>query len=77
MKYTFADAINEYEKDMDNTWYETPNNVVGVLVDPISGKVADESTKNATIFYYLKGTQPNRSENYLEETFKEVEENNS
>lgn len=77
MKYTFADAINEYEKDMDNTWYEKPNNVVGVLVDPISGKVADESTKNATIFYYLKGTQPNRSENYLEETFKEVEENNS
>ena len=73
MKYVFADTIEQYVKDMDNTWYETPDNVVGVLVDPISGKVADSSTKNPTIFYYLKGTQPNKSENYLEETFKEIE----
>lgn len=72
MKLTFAEAIENYVKDKDNTWYETPSNVIGVLVDPISGKVANETTKNSTIFYYIKGTQPNKSENYLEETFKEI-----
>ena len=68
-------SIPDYRRLLQGNQGLSPlcNCLVGVLVDPISGKVADESTKNATIFYYLKGTQPNRSENYLEETFKEVE----
>ena len=41
-----------------NIWYEIPNNVVGVLVDPISGELPDENTKHKRMFYYIKGTEP-------------------
>ena len=55
----FGEVREEYLKVKEATWYEKPNNVVGVLVDPITGKLADKDTKNATIMYYIKGTEPN------------------
>ena len=48
----------EYLKDQDNTWYEKPNNVVGMLVDPISGELNTSDTKKRKVFYYLSGTEP-------------------
>ena len=33
-------------KDKEESWYEMPSNVVGVLVDPISGELATEKSKN-------------------------------
>jgi 1A family penicillin-binding protein len=58
MKNFWVDSMEAYLKEKEDNWYETPNNVVGVLVDPISGEVANESTKNPTLFYYIRGTQP-------------------
>jgi len=58
----WADIIEKYLSDKTNNWYEMPNNVVGVLVDPISGELADKKTKNPTILYYIKGSEP--SSNY-------------
>ena len=66
VKNIWSDVIEEYNKDKEDNWYKMPSNVVGVLVDPISGKVADEKTKNATMFYYLKGTEPTYSDESLE-----------
>ena len=45
---------------MNNTevWYEKPQNVVGILVEPISGKPAKEEDKNKKLMYFLKGTEP-------------------
>lgn len=63
IKYMWTDAVESYLKDKDTKWYETPNNVVGTLVDPISGKLATSDTKNATMFYYIKGTQPSYDSN--------------
>ncbi len=63
IKFIWADIAEEYMKDKSDEWYQLPNNVVGVLVDPITGKLADENTKNSTIFYYLKGTEPNTTPN--------------
>lgn len=74
MKNFWVDAMEEYLKDKEDTWYETPSNVVGVLVDPISGEIATENTKNKTLFYYIKGTQPNASENNLEEAISAMKE---
>ena len=53
-------TVEEYEKNFDNedVWYEKPNNIVGVLVEPISGKPATENTKNTKLMYFLKGTEP-------------------
>ena len=61
-KEMWADIIEKYLSDKTNNWYEMPNNVVGVLVDPISGELADKKTKNPTILYYIKGSEP--SSNY-------------
>ena len=61
MQNMWADTIEAYLKDKENNWYEMPENVVGVLIDPISGKLADSTTKKQ-LTYYIKGTEP-----YLEE----------
>ena len=57
-KNIWADAIEGYLKDKDTSWYDMPDNVVGVLVDPINGTLADNKTKKKKILYYLKGTEP-------------------
>lgn len=44
-------------KDTKTNWYKIPDNVVGVMVDPINGNIATNSTKKR-ILYYVKGTEP-------------------
>ncbi len=66
IKNIWADVVETYLKDKENTWYNLPNNVVGVLVNPITGELADENTKNATMFYYIKGTEPTYTDSSLE-----------
>ena len=72
MKNAWVDTMENYLKDKENDWYETPSNVVGVLVDPISGKPATAESKNKKIFYYIKGTQPLSDDNDLEAAFAEM-----
>lgn len=74
MKYFWVDVMEKYLKDKEDNWYETPNNVVGVFVDPISGEVATEETKNKTLFFYIKGTQPNAEDNTLEEAISAMKQ---
>ena len=69
VKKIWANAMETYLKDKDNTWYEKPNDVVGVFVDPITGELADENTKKRKIFYYVKGTEPTN----IQSVFKELE----
>lgn len=58
LKFIFADTIEEYFKNKKAQWYKKPDNVVGTVVNPINGKSANDE-KNATMFYYIKGTEPN------------------
>ena len=57
MKKMWAYAMENYLKDKEDNWYKTPENVVGVLVNPISGELATNDDKK-TILYYIKGTEP-------------------
>lgn len=57
-KNIFADSMEAYLKDKEEVWYTMPNNVVGVLVDPISGLPVDNTSKRKKVLYYLKGTEP-------------------
>ena len=68
----WADAIEGYLKDYDNSWYKQPSNVVGVLVNPITGKPAKEDDKHKRIMYYVRGTEPTDSD----PVFDEILENN-
>ena len=38
------------------TWYDTPNNVVGLPLNPITGETPKEGEKS-TIFYFLYGSE--------------------
>lgn len=56
-KYIFADIVNAYFEDSTPIWYETPNDVVGYNLNPITGFFATglEYTK---ILYYKKNNLP-------------------
>ena len=57
-KNIWVDTMEEYFKDKDAIWYEMPENVVGVLVNPIDGTLATNESKKKKILYFLKGTEP-------------------
>ena len=66
-------TVENFEKDMDDkdVWYEKPSNVVGMLVEPISGKPSTNQSDNKKLMYYLKGTEPKGDE----PVFDEIENN--
>ncbi len=66
-KNIWADTMETYLKDKEEVWFEMPSNVVGVLVDPISGVPATEKTTKKRILYYLKGTEPTGEEMVFDE----------
>ena len=73
-KNIWVETMETYFKDKDPGWYDIPDNVVGVLVNPITGQLAEEGEGNKSkIFYFIKGTEPNVSyvSNDLDEAFKE------
>ena len=58
MKNLWIDVMEEYLKENKNNWYKTPDNVIGVLVNPITGKLATNNDNKVKILYYKKGTEP-------------------
>ena len=66
-KNIFADVMESYLKDTEEHWYSMPSNVVGVLVDPISGLPASENNEKKKILYYLKGTEPSNNQIVFDE----------
>lgn len=66
-------TVEYIEKDMsdNDVWYKMPSNVVGVLVDPITGRPADNSIEKPKLVYFLKGTEPRGDE----PVFDEIENN--
>ena len=67
VKKIWANTMENYLKDKDNTWYSKPDNVVGVFVDPITGELIDVNTKKKKIFYYLIGTEPTNTITVMKE----------
>ena len=57
-KNIWIDTMETYFDNHETTWYKIPENVVGVLVNPITGLVADENDTKKEMFFYIKGTEP-------------------
>lgn len=57
-KNIWVDTMESYFKDNKPAWYEMPENVVGVLVNPIDGTLATKESKKKKILYFIKGTEP-------------------
>ncbi len=62
-KNIWADAIEDYLREKEQSWYEKPDNVIGVLTDAETGEVATNDSKLKKILYYVKGTEPGYKNN--------------
>ncbi|MDD2377399.1 MAG: transglycosylase domain-containing protein [Bacilli bacterium] len=68
IKHIWADTIESYFKDKDdNSWYNMPINIVGALVEPISGNLVTKNSNKKKILYYIKGTEPTSTEQNLDD----------
>jgi membrane carboxypeptidase/penicillin-binding protein len=59
-RFIWADFIEEFLKEQTNEWYNIPENIVGTLVDPLSGEPITNEKQRKKIIYYIKGTEPNK-----------------
>ena len=57
VKNIWANVVTHLQSDENNSWYEMPNNVIGLPLDSISGKPTNDSN-HMTMFYYIKGSEP-------------------
>ena len=57
VKNIWANVVTHLQSDENNSWYEMPNNVIGLPLDSISGKPTNDSS-HMTMFYYIKGSEP-------------------
>ncbi len=56
-KNIWADTMEEIQTGLSNNWYETPQNVVGVILDAVTGEYTND-TSRAYVYYFLKGSEP-------------------
>ena len=72
IKNMWVDIMEKYleGKTDDETWYKTPDNVVGAAIDPISGKASTNS--NAKILYYIRGTEPTTERKELDDVIPTI-----
>lgn len=56
-KKMWAKTIENTLKDKEDNWYKTPKNIVALPLDAVSGEETTD-TKKATLYYYVKGSEP-------------------
>jgi len=69
-KKAWANIMEYSLSNIDTSWYETPKNVVALPLDAITGN-ATNNTDKAALFYYVKGSEPN----YTNESYVNKETN--
>ncbi len=58
-KKAWTKTIEYALKDIDTSWYETPENVVAIPLDAVTGKVTNDNNNKVSLYYYVKGSEPN------------------
>lgn len=51
VKYVWADIMEKYMKDKGNGWYEMPEGIVKINLNPITGKVAKEGEYMKSLYF--------------------------
>ena len=59
----WVDTMEEYLRNQDDKWYNKPDKISIVLVNPINGKLATNKSSKKKFIYYLKGTEPKELDN--------------
>ena len=76
-KDIWVETMEGYFNDKETSWYNIPDNIVGVLVNPLTGEISDVGDKKKKLFYFLKGTEPHKDVGYdFESVFKEDDKGN-
>ena len=57
VKNVWADTMEDVLNNKETSWYEAPQNVIGMRLNAITGELTNDLDKS-TMFYYLKGTEP-------------------
>lgn len=70
----WVEATEGYLQDQEDAWYKQPSNVVGVLVNPITGKPAIDADEKKKIMYYVKGTEPSTTDTVFDELLEQDEQ---
>lgn len=60
-------TIEAYELGKPDDWYEMPNNISAVFVEPISGKPVTNDTTKKKLMYFIKGTEPSATDQTFDE----------
>ena len=63
-KNIFADTMEEIQFELTDNWYKTPENIVGIVLDAVTGDITNKSD-NAIVYYYLKGSEPEISKSQV------------
>ena len=66
----WVEATEKYLEGKEDNWYEMPSNVVGVLVNPITGKPANNQDTNKKILYYVRGSEPTTTDTVFDELYE-------
>lgn len=70
----WVEVTEGYLQDQEDAWYKQPSNVVGVLVNPITGKPATDADEKKKIMYYVKGTEPSTTDTVFDELLEQDEQ---
>ena len=70
-KKSWITSMEKFFDGRDATWHKVPRDVVGVLVNPVTGNVVTSENENKKILYYLEGTEPVRGKEDYSDTTQE------
>lgn len=73
-KKAWANIMEESLKNKLENWYLKPANVVGVLIEPLSGEIATNNSPHKQLIYYLKGTEPTITKENLDNLIPTISE---
>ena len=74
IKNVWIDTVEQYLKNKETSWYNMPNNVVGSLVNPVSGELIGSNDTKKAMLYYIKGTEPSISNQELDNLIPTIKE---
>lgn len=53
IKYIWAEIMEQYTKEMTNNWYDTPNTVTSIILNPITGTLAKNNEYSKKLYFNI------------------------
>lgn len=53
IKYIWAEIMEKYTTNLKNNWYETPSNVTSIVLNPTTGKIAQDNQYSKNIYFNI------------------------